>query len=284
MRKIGPDQSPSRLSVLESCREKNNLDSMTTATPETAATPSNTATPQGSNPTNKNIAAASAKAYTKAIPSYVSQRAHITPGQQRALELLKPRWAIPYQEQLLDIEQVFGRAAPTVIEIGSGMGEATFEIAQQQPQTNFIAIEVFDAGVGALLRRIDEHQCPNLRVIQYDAVAVLRDMIADSTLAGVHVYFPDPWPKKRHHKRRLIQAPFVDLVAQRLAPNGYIHCATDWGPYAEQMLEVLSQCPTLKNRYLKYAPRPATRPLTKFERRGLRLGHGVWDLTFDKTA
>lgn len=218
------------------------------------------------------------------IRSYVSHRSHITPGQQRALQVLKPLWALPYEARPLDFEQIFQRSAPTIIEIGSGMGEATLDIALQRPEDNFIAIEVYEAGVGALLRRIDEAQCRNLRVIQHDAVEVLRDMIRPATLAGVHIFFPDPWPKKRHHKRRLIQPPFATLLSSRLRPGGYLHCATDWQDYAEQMLEVLQQCPDLKNRHPGYAPRPDYRPVTKFERRGLRLGHGVWDLVFEKCA
>lgn len=216
------------------------------------------------------------------IRSYVRRRPHITPGQQRALQQLKPKWAIPYQTTALDYEAVFQRSAPTIIEIGSGMGEATLEIALQRPDENFIAIEVYDAGVGALLRRIEEAQCQNLRVIQHDAVEVLRDMITPASLAGMHIFFPDPWPKKRHHKRRLIQPPFVALMSSRLQTGGYVHCATDWAHYAEQMLEVLSQCPELSNQYMDYAPRPDYRPVTKFEQRGLRLGHGVWDLIFEK--
>jgi len=216
------------------------------------------------------------------IRSYVYRRPHITPGQQRALQHLKPLWAIPYQQAPIDFSAIFQRNAPTILEVGSGMGEATLEIALQRPEYNFIAVEVYDAGVGALLRRIEAAQCRNLRVIQHDAVEVLRDMIRPSSLAGVHIFFPDPWPKKRHHKRRLIQAPFVALAASRLQPAAYIHCATDWQPYAEQMLEVLGQSPALANRHVDFAPRPDYRPVTKFERRGLRLGHGVWDLVFEK--
>lgn len=215
------------------------------------------------------------------IRSYVTQRAHITPGQARALAQLKPIWGLPYQEQPLNFNEVFGREAPTVLEIGSGMGEATVEIALQRPDDNFIAIEVFDAGVGALLRRIEEHRCQNLRVIQHDAVEVLQHMIAPDSLAGVHIFFPDPWPKKRHHKRRLIQPPFISLLRSRLMAGGYIHCATDWEDYAWQMLEVLSAEPSLSNTANDFASR-GQRPVTKFEQRGRRLGHGVWDVRFIK--
>src|SRR5690606_14206596 len=147
---------------------------------------------------------------------------------------------------------------------------------------NFLGVEVFNAGVGSLLKRIDEQQIQNIRIIQHDAVEVLRDMIAPDTLDGVHIYFPDPWPKKRHHKRRLIQPPFIALLAARLKAGAYLHCATDWEHYAEQMLEVLSAEPTLQNTAQAYAPRPDYRPLTKFENRGLKLGHGVWDLIFKR--
>jgi len=215
------------------------------------------------------------------IRSFVTQRAHITPGQARALQKLKPIWGLPYQDQPVDLAEVFGRDAPTSIEVGSGMGEATIEIARQHPDENFIAIEVFEAGVGALLRRIEEHNCHNLRVIQHDAVEVLQHMIAPQSLTAIRVFFPDPWPKKRHHKRRLIQPPFVALASSRLQSGGHFHCATDWEDYAWQMLEVLSQASELQNRYADFAPR-GDRPMTKFEKRGRRLGHGVWDLVFDK--
>jgi tRNA (guanine-N7-)-methyltransferase len=164
------------------------------------------------------------------------------------------------------------------------MGETTEKIALARPGDNFLGVEVFNAGVGSLLRRIEDSHIQNLRIIQHDAVEVVRDMIAPDSLAGVHVYFPDPWPKKRHHKRRLLQPPFVSLLASRIAPGGYIHCATDWEDYAVQMLEVLSNEPLLANSVDGYAPRPDYRPQTKFETRGLRLGHGVWDLIFKRVA
>jgi len=160
--------------------------------------------------------------------------------------------------------------------------DATASIAQAQPDADFIGIEVHTPGVGALLKRIGELDLRNLRLIQHDAVEVLEHMIAPDSLAGVHIFFPDPWHKKRHHKRRLIQPAFVHRLASRIAPGGYLHCATDWQPYAEQMLEVLSAEPSLRNTADGYAPRPDYRPLTKFESRGLRLGHGVWDLVFSR--
>lgn len=216
------------------------------------------------------------------IRSFVHRRSHITPSQQAALDQLLPQWAIDYRNTRLDFDAAFKRQADNILEIGFGMGETTQQIAQARPDDNFLGVEVFNAGVGALLKRIDETGISNIRIIQHDAVEVVRDMIEPGTLAGIHIYFPDPWPKKRHHKRRLIQPGFISLLAQRLAPGGYIHCATDWENYAEQMLAVLTGEPSLQNTANDYAPRPDYRPLTKFEARGLRLGHGVWDLIFRK--
>jgi tRNA (guanine-N7-)-methyltransferase len=214
------------------------------------------------------------------IRSYVNRRVHDTAGQRAARERLLPRYGIPYAPALLDRQAVFGRTAPLVLEIGFGMGETTAAIALARPEIDFLGVEVYPAGVGALLRRLDEQAIGNVRVIQHDAVEVLRDMIAPGSLAGVHVYFPDPWPKARHHKRRLIQPPLVALLASRLAPGAYLHCATDWAHYAEQMLTVLSAEPQLRNSATDYAPRPDWRPLTKFEQRGLELGHEVRDMVF----
>lgn len=214
------------------------------------------------------------------IRSFVHRRAHITPGQKEALDRLLPLWSISYRPEALDFTETFGRDAPTVLEIGFGMGETTQKIAQARPDDNFLGVEVFNAGVGAMLKRIAETGISNVRIIQHDAVEVARDMIPPDSLAGVHIYFPDPWPKKRHHKRRLIQPPFIKLLASRIRPGGYIHCATDWEHYAEQMLEVLSAEPLLVNTAQGFAERPEFRPQTKFETRGLRLGHGVWDLIF----
>jgi tRNA (guanine-N7-)-methyltransferase len=213
----------------------------------------------------------------RAIRSFVLRAGRMGPGQQRALEALAPRFLLP-----LDTDAAFGRHAPVVLEIGFGMGDATAQIAAARPDTDFLAIEVHAPGVGALLKKIGEQQLGNLRLLQHDAVEVLEHMVAPGTLAGVHVYFPDPWHKKKHNKRRLIQPPLVALLASRLAPGGYLHCATDWQPYAEQMLEVLSAEPALTNTAEGYAPRPEWRPLTKFENRGLKLGHGVWDLVFTR--
>jgi tRNA (guanine-N7-)-methyltransferase len=217
-----------------------------------------------------------------AVRSYVLRAGRIGPGQQRALDELGPRFVLPFAARPLDIAAVFGREAPTVLEIGFGMGDATAHIAAALPGTHFIGVEVHAPGVGALLKRIGEMQLVNVRIVQHDAVPVIESMLAPGSLAGVHIYFPDPWHKKRHHKRRLLQSGFVSLLASRLAPGAYLHCATDWQPYAEQMLQVLRAEPLLRNTATGYAARPAWRPQTKFEARGLKLGHGVWDLLFER--
>ena len=214
------------------------------------------------------------------IRSYVLRQGRTSPAQTRAVETLLPRFGIQYRSGILDLDRAFGRAAPKVLEIGFGMGETTAEIAKSRPDTDFLGIEVHTPGVGALLRLIDDYQLANVRIVQHDAVAVVRDMIAPGSLDGIHVFFPDPWPKKRHHKRRLIQPSFVALLASRLRNDGYVHMATDWEEYAQQMLEVLSAEASLVNTSASYVPRPDYRPETKFERRGLKLGHGVWDLVF----
>ena len=218
------------------------------------------------------------------VRSYVLRAGRMGSGQQRALADLGPDFLIPLRPEPLQPAAVFGRQAPLVLEIGFGMGGATAAIAAARPQDDFLGVEVHEPGVGALLKRIGEQGLTNLRIVRHDAVEVLQQMIAPGTLAAVHVFFPDPWPKKRHHKRRLIQPPLVALIASRLAPGGVLHCATDWEPYAEQMLQVLSQEPLLRNTAAGYAARPDYRPLTKFEARGLRLGHPVRDLVFNRTS
>ncbi len=222
------------------------------------------------------------------IRSYSGRRGHFTSGQRIAYETLRERWCIAYDPtRALDAqrcEELYARRAPLVVEIGFGMGDATASIASAEPQHDFLGIEVYPAGVGALLMRIESQQLTNLRIIQHDAVEVLRDMVAPDSLARVQVFFPDPWPKKRHHKRRLIQPPFVALLASRLRPGGIVHCATDWEPYAQQMLEVLSGEPLLENTVADFAARPAYRPPTRFENRGARLGHEIRDLVFRRPA
>ena len=214
------------------------------------------------------------------IRSFVLRQGRVSNAQQRYHDEGMPCWGIPYAPVPLDLNAVFGRASGKFLEIGCGMGETTATIAAAHPENDYLGIEVHTPGVGSLLKEIATRELTNLRVIQHDAVEVVRDMIPPGSLAGIHVYFPDPWPKKRHHKRRLIQPPFVSLLASRLAPGGYLHCATDWEEYAQQMLEVLGGEPTLENTAAGFAPRPAWRPQTKFETRGLRLGHGVWDVLF----
>ena len=201
-------------------------------------------------------------------------------AQKRAYEQLLGRYALAYSPQTIDFAVAFGRAAPTILEIGCGMGETTVAIAQAHPQNDYLGIEVHSPGVGSLLKLIEEKHVANIRIIQHDAVDVVEQMIRPESLAGIHIFFPDPWPKKRHHKRRLIQPRFVQLIVSRLRPGGYIHLATDWQDYAEQMLNVLAHEPLLENTAAGFAPRPEYRPLTKFEQRGVKLGHGVWDLLF----
>lgn len=223
---------------------------------------------------------ADAKYRTDHIRSFSGRRGHITPGQRLAYDTLADRYCIDYHPSAHDFSADFDQPAPLVLEIGFGMGESTATIAAARPDCNFIGVEVYPAGVGSLLRRIEMASLNNVRIIQHDAWEVVRDMLTANSLAGIHIFFPDPWHKARHHKRRLVQSPFVAMLAARLKPGGYVHCATDWQPYAEQMLAVLSAEPLLANSAVDYAQRPDYRPLTKFENRGLRLGHVVRDLVF----
>ena len=216
------------------------------------------------------------------IRSFVLRQGRVSVAQARACAQLLPRYGIPYAPQPLDLERTFGRSAPKILEIGFGMGETTAAIAAAHPENDYLGIEVHTPGVGSLLKLIDGRGIGNLRLIQHDAVEVLREMISPGSLDGAHIFFPDPWPKKRHHKRRLVQPDFVSLLASRIKSGGYVHLATDWQEYAEQMLAVLSAEPLLENTAAGYAPRPHYRPQTKFETRGLKLGHGVWDIVFRK--
>ena len=230
--------------------------------------------------------------YAQKIRSFVRRAGRITGGQTRAFEDLGPRYLVPYQAIPLDLASVFPPAEaavkPVVLEIGFGMGEATAAIAATLPQTNFLCCEVHEPGVGALLKRIGEQSLSNIRIIAHDAVEVIDHMLPLQSLDGVHIFFPDPWHKKRHNKRRLIQPPLIAKLVARLKPGGYLHCATDWQPYAEQILEVLKAEPLLQNSVDEhsasggYAPKPDYRPLTKFENRGIKLGHGVWDIVFKR--
>ena len=216
----------------------------------------------------------------RGIRSYVLRQGRTSAAQTRAVATLLPRFGVAFRPEPVDLDQAFGRAAPKILEIGFGMGETTACIARALPDTDFLGVEVHTPGVGALLRQIEEANLTNVRIIQHDAVEVVRSMIAPDSLAGIHVFFPDPWHKKRHHKRRLIQPAFVALLASRLRRGGYLHLATDWEEYAFQMQEVLSAESSLVNTAAGFAPRPEYRPLTKFEQRGLKLGHSVWDLIY----
>jgi tRNA (guanine-N7-)-methyltransferase len=252
------------------------------------------------------------------IRSFVLRAGRVTAGQQRAIDELGPQFLIPFQNTLLDLPNAFGGSTkPKILEIGFGMGETTAKIAALRPDEDFLAIEVHSPGVGALLKLIGENQLSNLRLIRHDAVEVLEQMLAPESLDGIHIYFADPWHKKRHHKRRLIQTEFVRLLVSRLKQGGYLHLATDWHNYAEQMLLVLNAEPALSNTskgsiqietftsedvaqegkahnefkptseqlqalHQGYVERPAYRPITKFENRGVKLGHGVWDLVYKK--
>jgi tRNA (guanine-N7-)-methyltransferase len=217
------------------------------------------------------------------IRSFVLRQGRLTKGQARALETVFPKFGITYKPELLDLNTQFGRAdSKKILEIGFGMGETTAKIAQTLPECDFLAAEVHTPGVGALLKLIDESALTNIRVIQHDVVEVLQNMLSDASLDGIHIFFPDPWHKKRHHKRRLIQAEFVKLLCTKLKCGGYIHVATDWQEYAEWVLEVLSAEPQLQNTAKDYAEKPSYRPLTKFENRGIKLGHGVWDMVFTR--
>ena len=218
------------------------------------------------------------------IRSFVVRAGRMTLKQERGLSEGMTRHGVAYAPEFLDFANTFSRNAPTVLEIGFGMGATTAEIAAAHPHTNYLAVEVHPPGVGSLCNLLDDQAIGNVRVIQHDAVEVLVHMIAPGSLAGIHIYFPDPWHKARHNKRRLVQQPLVALLASRLAANGYLHLATDWVPYAEHILQVLSAQSLLKNTATDYAPRPHWRPETKFERRGLKLGHEVRDLLFRKVA
>lgn len=220
------------------------------------------------------------------IRSFVRREGRLTPGQQRALDEGLPRFGVPFSREPLDLDTLFGRRAPRVLEIGFGNGETLAELARRHPERDYLGVEVYRPGVGRLLRHVLEEGLTNVRVSTHDAVEVLRGQIPDAALDAVLLYFPDPWPKKRHHKRRIVQAPFCALVARKLKTGGRFHLATDWADYAEHMLETLNACPWLDNAAPDgaYVPRPAERPHTKFEARGRRLGHQVFDLAFVRNA
>lgn len=221
-----------------------------------------------------------------AIQSFVRRQGRMTPGQKKALAEYWPQFGLLVSDGQQDLSAVFDRQAPCVCEIGFGMGQSLLEMAEQQPDINYLGIEVHQPGVGMLLKGMVAHQVNNIRLYQEDARQVLSDCICDQSLVGVQLFFPDPWPKKRHHKRRIVQPQFLDLIYRKLKPNGFFHLATDWQPYAEEMLEKLSLDQRFSNRYGQgqFAPDRAGRPKTKFEQRGQRLGHGVWDLVFERVG
>jgi tRNA (guanine-N7-)-methyltransferase len=222
----------------------------------------------------------------RTVRSFGPGRARITRAQQRAYQEDFPRFALPYRDGPIAPRACFDREAPLVLEIGFGMGETTATIAAAHPELDFLAVEVFEAGIGSLAMHLARLQLANVRIIEHDAVEVVRHMLPPESLAGVHIFFPDPWPKARHHKRRLISPAFIQDLAGRLRPGGFVHCATDWQHYAEQMMQVLAQEPRLRNLHPGFAPAPANplcqRPATKFHARGQRLGHAVWDLVFER--
>lgn len=217
------------------------------------------------------------------IRSFVLRQGRLTKGQERALETGLPKFGIPYSPQQINLDEQFKRVeSKKILEIGFGMGETTAKIAQTLPGYDFLAVEVHTPGVGGLLKLIEEQALTNIRIIQHDVVEVLQNMLPEASLDGVHIFFPDPWHKKRHHKRRLIQAEFVKLLCSKLKTGGYLHVATDWQEYAEWVLEVLGAESQLNNTAQDYAQKPSYRPLTKFENRGIKLGHGVWDMVFER--
>ena len=217
------------------------------------------------------------------IRTYILRQGRITAAQSKAIQDNFQKNAVIFENKIINFGDIFeNKNNDLILEIGFGMGETTAKIAHTLPDCDFIAAEVHTPGVGALLKLIDEQSLTNIRVIQHDVVEVLHNMIADGSLDGVHIFFPDPWHKKRHHKRRLIQAEFVKLLCAKLKSGAYIHVATDWQEYAEWVLEVLNAEPLLQNTAPDYAQKPAYRPLTKFENRGIKLGHGVWDMVFTR--
>jgi tRNA (guanine-N7-)-methyltransferase len=217
------------------------------------------------------------------IRSYVLRQGRVTKGQAQALEIGRPKFGINYSPEMIDLNEKFNRVnSKKILEIGFGMGETTAKIAHALPDYDFLAVEVHTPGVGALLKLIEEGALTNIRIVQHDVVDILQYMLTEASLDGVHIFFPDPWHKARHHKRRLIQAGFVKLLCTKLKIGGYLHVATDWKEYAEWVLEVLNAESQLHNTASNYAEKPSYRPLTKFENRGIKLGHGVWDMVFKR--
>jgi tRNA (guanine-N7-)-methyltransferase len=220
----------------------------------------------------------------RTVKSFVMRAGRMTEGQKRGLDLGLPRFGLDLEAGLQDFDTVFNRQAPRTFEIGFGMGHSLLEMAAAAPEQDFIGVEVHRPGVGALLNGLLTQQLSNVRVYSCDALEVLRQCVPDASLDRLLLFFPDPWHKARHHKRRIVQPEFADLVRSKLKVGGVLHMATDWEPYAEYMLEIMSAAPGYRNQALDgtYVPRPEERPITKFERRGERLGHGVWDLKFER--
>lgn len=219
------------------------------------------------------------------IRSFVLREGRLTVGQQRAFETLWPLWGIEYRPQALDLRVVYGNDNPVFLEIGFGNGESLAEMARRYPERNYLGVEVHRPGVGHLLLKLEEYGCRNVRLVRHDAVEVMQNMLPAASLQGVYLFFPDPWHKKRHHKRRILQAPFLDSLARVIRAGGHLHAATDWRDYAEHMMDLLSADGLRFENQAgpgNYTPRPDERPLTKFEERGQRLGHGVWDLIFTR--
>jgi tRNA (guanine-N7-)-methyltransferase len=221
------------------------------------------------------------------VRSFVKRKGHFSDSRKEALDQQWPIFGLEYAaDKALNFAEIFNRTSPVVLEIGFGMGITTAEIAQSNPETDYLGVEVYSAGVASLMKLIGEQKLTNIRAMQHDVFEVIRDMLPDDSLIGIHIYFPDPWPKARHHKRRLVQPAFLEMLKPKLKSRGYIHCATDWQDYAEHMRDVFIAAPGFTNCSIEqsgYSLRPASRPLTKFEARGLNLGHGVWDLMFEKT-
>jgi len=220
--------------------------------------------------------------FPRRIKSFVLREGRFTEAQQRAFEQHWEAFGLDYSDSQISLIELFGREAPTILEIGFGNGDSLAQMAEQNPHLNYLGIEVHRPGAGQLLKQIEKKSLSNVRISTHDAVEVLKQQLPENSLGGAQIFFPDPWPKKRHHKRRIIQTDFMTLLATRLANNGFAHLATDWAPYAEHMLDVMQSHPNFKNTVNDYVPRPDTRPMTKFEQRGLKLGHDIFDLVFTK--
>ncbi|WP_417228211.1 tRNA (guanosine(46)-N7)-methyltransferase TrmB [Amphritea sp.] len=224
--------------------------------------------------------------YMRTVKSFVLRAGRMTEGQQKAMETVWPQMGLELSQGMLDLNQVFGREAPVVLEIGFGMGDSLIEMAKDQPEKNYIGIEVHRPGVGRLLSNVEKEGLTNIRVFCDDAIEVLAQCIPDESLSTLQLFFPDPWHKKKHHKRRIVQLSFAETIRKKLKVGGQLHMATDWENYAEHMMEIMSAAPGYRNVAgdQAYSPQPEWRPVTKFQKRGERLGHGVWDLMFERTA